>query len=115
MPADIYTRAGLKQKQETIEDTYIDVISKESPCLLYTSPCSCLLPLPFLCPSFPLLQLDGSFPQLPVLPLDVYKRQFQHFAVYPVDDVQPFLVRHRKSGSRSHFLQIQQQVAAFFE
>ena len=31
MPADIYTRAGLKQKQETIEDTYIDGISKESP------------------------------------------------------------------------------------
>ncbi len=40
---------------------------------------------------------------------------FQHFAVYPVDDVQPFLVRHRKSGSRGHFLQVQQQVAAFFK
>ena len=40
---------------------------------------------------------------------------FQHFAVYPVDDVQPFLVGHRKAGSRSHFLQVQQQVTAFFK
>ena len=40
---------------------------------------------------------------------------FQHFAIYPVDDVQPFLVGHRESGSRGHFLQVQQQVAAFFK
>ena len=64
-------------------------------------------------PPFPAPQVRHADVLAGIVPCQVLV--FQHLAVYPVDDVQPFLVRHRESGCRGHFLQVQQQVAAFLE